>query len=178
MEEQIDILDKDGNKTGEVRSKKEVHLRGDWHRTVHVWFLNSKGQLLLQRRSKNKETSPGKWDISAAGHISADQSSIEAAQREVFEEIGVKIDISELIYIDTVISDKTAKQGAHIDREFNDIYLVKRDLILSELKLQESEVDEVKYVDIKDFEQWVQNKRDDLCNHSEEYQKLLSFLKK
>jgi isopentenyldiphosphate isomerase len=78
--EYLDILDNNGNKTGETRSYDEVHEKGLIHRTVHVWILNSKKELLVQKRSKDRRAHPDYWDISAAGHISAGQTSLEAAQ--------------------------------------------------------------------------------------------------
>ena len=53
--EYFDVLDENGNKTGKLKLRNEVHRDGDWHRGVHVWIINSFGELLLQRRSPNKE---------------------------------------------------------------------------------------------------------------------------
>src|SRR5689334_10976696 len=104
MEEQIDILDEQGKPTGEVDGIKSVHEKGLWHRTVHVWFVNSKKEILLQKRSHTSETYPHKWDISAAGHISAGQSSAIAALRETEEEIGINLLPEDLIFITTIIN--------------------------------------------------------------------------
>ncbi len=91
MEEKIDILNEKGELTGEVRSKKEVHELGLWHKSNHVWILNSHGELLLQHRAEQKENHGGDWDISAAGHVSAGEISIQSALREIKEELGIKI---------------------------------------------------------------------------------------
>ena len=53
-EEYLDILDEQGNKTGKTKLRSEVHHDGDWHKSVHIWILNSKGDVLLQRRSLTK----------------------------------------------------------------------------------------------------------------------------
>lgn len=59
----------------------EVHRDGDYHRAVHVWiFVESTQQLLLQLRSDHKDSWPGQWDISSAGHISAGDPSLLSAQ--------------------------------------------------------------------------------------------------
>jgi len=61
--------------------RSEVHRDGDYHRAVHVWiYSESTGELLLQRRADCKDSWPGKWDISSAGHISAGDSSLFSAQ--------------------------------------------------------------------------------------------------
>ena len=91
MEEYIDILNENGELTGEIRTKREVHELGLWHRAVHIWILNPKGELLLQQRAEQKENYGGYWDISAAGHVSAEETSIESALREIEEELGVEI---------------------------------------------------------------------------------------
>ncbi|HEX7510823.1 MAG TPA: hypothetical protein VF335_05955, partial [Chitinivibrionales bacterium] len=48
--ELIDIVDQAGNPLGYSRPRDEVHKTGLWHKTVHIWVLNSKQQLLLQKR--------------------------------------------------------------------------------------------------------------------------------
>ena len=176
MEEQIDILDEKGNKTGKVKAKSEVHKDGDWHRTVHIWFLNSKNQLLLQRRAKQKINHPDMWDISVAGHISTGQTSEEAALREIQEEVGVEINASELQYLFTVTSDSILNNGTYLDREFQDVYLIKKDLNLSMLTFSDREVDEVRYIDIPEFKRWIEEKKKDLLMHTDEYRQLFAYI--
>lgn len=67
--EYLDILDEKGNKTGEVKPRQEVHSKGYWHKGVHIWIINSKKELLVQRRSANKDVYPNKLYISVAGHV-------------------------------------------------------------------------------------------------------------
>lgn len=58
-----------------------VHRDGDYHRAVHVWiYAESTQELLLQKRSDCKDSWPGQWDISSAGHISAGDASLVSAQ--------------------------------------------------------------------------------------------------
>ena len=45
MEEQIDILNELGQKTGESRTRNEVHRLGLWHRTVHIWLFDANGKI-------------------------------------------------------------------------------------------------------------------------------------
>ena len=59
----------------------DVHRDGDYHRAVHVWiYSESTHELLLQKRADCKESWPGQWDISSAGHISAGDSSLVTAR--------------------------------------------------------------------------------------------------
>ena len=81
--EYIDIFDENNNSTGTIKEKEQAHLEGDFHRSVHVWIINNKKEILLQKRSPNKKNYPNKWDISSAGHIRSRESIIEGAKREV-----------------------------------------------------------------------------------------------
>ncbi|MBW2182232.1 MAG: NUDIX domain-containing protein, partial [Deltaproteobacteria bacterium] len=67
--EYIDVISPDGNLTGVSKSRNEIHQEGIWHRSVHIWVLNDKEELLIQRRALEKESHPGLWDVSCAGHI-------------------------------------------------------------------------------------------------------------
>ncbi len=69
------------------------------HRAVHVLVLNSQGLLLLQKRSLQKDTQPGKWDTSVGGHVGFGQSYEEAALREAEEELGVQLAPGDLDYL-------------------------------------------------------------------------------
>lgn len=59
------------------------------HRVVHVLVFNSKEELLLQKRSMNKDVAPGKWDTSVGGHVNPGETLNEAVRREMKEEIGI-----------------------------------------------------------------------------------------
>jgi len=177
MEEYLDILDEHGNKTGKSETYNDVHKMGLIHRTVHVWFLNSRGQLLLQMRSKNKRAYPRHWDISAAGHVSSGQTSLDAAKRETQEELGLDLPGSEFVFLFSVRQPIVMHSETFIDNEFNDVYLVRKDVDIKDLELQTEEVDEVRWISIPEFEQWVKEKKMALVPHEEEYGKLLEFMR-
>lgn len=60
------------------------------HRSVHIVIENEQNQILLQQRSQNKDTYPGLWTVSVAGHVTHGRSYLETAQREAEEELGIK----------------------------------------------------------------------------------------
>lgn len=70
MEEYLDVLDADGNKTGIEKPRSLVHRDGDWHRVAHIWVINDKNEILLQRRSHEKDHNPDMLDLSCGGHLS------------------------------------------------------------------------------------------------------------
>ena len=76
MSEYFDIRDWDGNRTGEMKERELVHRDGDIHGTAHVWVIRSnketcRPEVLLQKRSKEKDIFPGCCAVSAAGHLGA-----------------------------------------------------------------------------------------------------------
>ena len=90
--ELLDIVDEKGNPTGETVPREVAHREGIRHRTAHVWIFRRRGgvvQILLQKRSDNKDSDPGCYDISSAGHIPAGRDYIPSAVRELKEELGV-----------------------------------------------------------------------------------------
>ncbi len=167
--ELIDILDAQGNKTGRVKPKAEVHRDGDWHRAVHVWFLGPDGRVLMQRRSQSKENNPGKWDVSVAGHLSAGEGSVQAALREIREEIGLTLASDDLSYQFTVTEEQILNNGNYIDREFHDVYFAHKEIDLAALSFNDGEVDEVRPIALRELQRWVEQGRIDLVPHPNEY---------
>jgi len=97
--ELLDIVDEDGLPTGETVERELAHRNGIRHRTSHVWILrkqNNTIQVLLQKRSKNKDSYPGCYDISSAGHIPCGEDYINSALRELQEELGITATAEEL----------------------------------------------------------------------------------
>ncbi|QCD79253.1 dipeptidyl-peptidase III [Vigna unguiculata] len=152
--EHLDVLTKTGLKTGVSRPRGDVHRDGDYHRAVHVWLFAERTQeLLLQRRASCKDSWPDLWDISSAGHISAGDSSLITARRELEEELGVILpkDAFELIFIS--LQHSVINDGKYINNEFNDVYLVTTldPIPLEAFALQESEVSAVKYISYEEY---------------------------
>lgn len=175
MEELIDVLDENGNRTGEILAKEQIHKKGLCHKIVVIAIIDAKGNILIQQRSKNKSENPEKWDVSAAGHVSSGQTSIEAAIRETLEEVGIKVNEKELEYIFTY-KDKENIRENYIDNQIYDCYIVRKEKIeLEKIKIQESEVEQVKLCNLKEFIEIIENgnimKRDEL------YKRIIGYLK-
>lgn len=151
MEERIDVLTSDGKPAGTTKPKALVHRDGDWHRAVHVWIVQSDGRVLVQRRAMVKENNPGLWDVSAAGHISAGESTVGAAIRETLEELGLEIAAADLRHVATLREQSVLNGGAYIDNEVHEIFVVRRDVDPDALRLQADEVDEVRLVTWDEF---------------------------
>lgn len=169
----IDVLNSDGTPNGQIASKKEVHQKGLWHRTAHIWLINSKGEILLQRRADNIESFPNKYHISAGGHLSAGDTKIDGALRETEEELGIKIEEKDLIHIGEVHSESTQRNGTYIDKEYYDVYVLYKDIPVSDFNIQKSEVKYVKYFPLSEYKKMLLEKNEDFVIPAEEESKTL-----
>jgi isopentenyl-diphosphate delta-isomerase len=88
-EEQFDVCD-EHDRVISTAPRSVVHARHWLHRAVHVFVFNSRGELLLQRRSASKDESPLKLTSSASGHLGAGEDYAPAADRELEEELGLR----------------------------------------------------------------------------------------
>lgn len=167
--EYIDIVNKDGERLGLEKSKAEVHRDGDWHKTVHIWCINDKQEVLLQRRAADKVNFPNYWDISVAGHVDAHEQPIASALREIKEEIGISVEEKELRYVGTVPQQFVLHEGKYIDNELCVIYLLSLNKELSELSMQIEELSALEWVPLAMLKAWVEEGRSDLFPHKEEY---------
>lgn len=169
MEELIDVLDENGNKTGEILTREQIHKRGLCHRIVVIVVIDAQGNILMQKRSKSKKENPGKWDVTAAGHVSSGQTVIQAAIRETLEEVGIKINEKELEYILTYKSEKNG------EKEICDCYIVKKEKIkLEDIKLQEIEVEQVKLCNLTEFYEIIEN--GNIMQRDKLYEKITQYI--
>ncbi len=176
MEEHFDICDASGQLTGESLPRSVVHARGLWHKSAQLWIVDSRGRLLLQRRDERKQTDPGKWDISVAGHVSAGQTVLEAALRETQEELGLSLNGDELELI--FIAPREYLDNAHqfFDRELHHNFLCRKDVELSSLTLQPGEVIDVAWQSLVDFYHRVEGDDPTLVGRPGEYTAMFKHL--
>lgn len=143
--EYLNIFDKDGNPLGTM-SREKCHKKGVgvFHKHVHIWIVNDSDEVLFQLRSHNKTHHPNKWEV-CGGHESAGETGIETCQKEVFEELGIKLDANEIHLIKSMI----------IGNAITEIYTAKVNSPTTDFVLQKSEVDECFWLPIKDVESFV-----------------------
>lgn len=137
--ERLRIFDEEYNAIGSL-PRREVHKQGYWHETFHCWFVsrrNNRTFLILQLRSKVKKDFPDLFDITAAGHL-LDTESVQDGIREVEEELGVKVRMTDLIPVGRIKNELVLHQ--FIDREFCHVYLYVTSLDHTQYTLQEEEV--------------------------------------
>jgi len=87
-DEIFDVVDANDRVIGQA-TRREVHERRLLHRAVHIFVFNSAGELLIQKRSADKDEFPLCWTSSASGHLDAGEDYASAAVRELNEELGL-----------------------------------------------------------------------------------------
>jgi len=149
-EEFLEVYSPEGTKTGQKKSKSEIHRKGLFHSTVHVWIFTEEGNILIQKRSKKKELNPGVWDVSVAGHIKFNENIKKAAKRETLEETGININTKDLLKIGVYRSINIHPTA--IDKEFFHTYILKIDRNSIDLDYKNNEVDDLKFISIEEME--------------------------
>ena len=135
--EMWDLYTVDRVKTGETIRRDEPIPDGLYHLQVHVVIFNRKNEMLIQQRTPGKRYYPNLWDVTVGGGAVAGDTSSVAAEREVQEEVGLTVHLKgrrpdfTMIYRDT----------------FDDYYVVEMDTELSDVTLQEEEVQAVAWAD-------------------------------
>lgn len=153
-EERFDIYDEDMRPIG-TATRSETHAKGYWHRSFHCWLMRLEGDrryVWFQLRQLIKDTNPGCYDITVAGHLSAGET-MQDAVRELKEEIGVTAEFAQLIPLGQVREEASgiAKGKPVIDREVSDVFALVNDVPMTELRLQPEEVAGVYEADIEEL---------------------------
>ena len=150
MEEYIDIVTREGKPTGKSAPKSEIHSKGLYHHTVHLWLYTKSGEVLLSQRSASKIICPLLWDVSVAGHIDAGELMHTAVIRETQEEIGLTLIEQDLKKIGVFECFQSYDNGI-VDNEFHNTFISELKVDLDKLKLQEEEVEAVKLISFEEF---------------------------
>ena len=152
MDELIDVRDEAGEPTGEVVWKSEAHRLGLWHRCFHCWIFGVDAggpYLLVQRRAAAKDTWPGYVDLTVGGHLAAGEEPLDGL-REVEEEIGLRVDRGRLVPLGTRRAEGRIPDG--LDREFQDVFLLRDDTPPGDFRLQKEEVEAILRLGLDDAE--------------------------
>ena len=137
----FDIYDIHRVKTGGTMLRGSGYKQGEYHIVVHACIFNSNGEMLIQQRQSFKRSWPDMWDVTVAGCATIGDTSQEAIAREIYEEIGVDIDMNGIRPHLTI----------NFECGFDDVYIINRDLKIEDLKLQVEEVKQVKWASIEEI---------------------------
>lgn len=142
--EEVDIYNKKREKTGIVKERHELE-KGEYRISAHIWIIDDNNKLLIQKRALTEKKFPGKWSQTGGGVFSG-ESSLDTVKRETKEELSLEVYDNEISYIGSYIRK----------RDIVDIWLVEKNINVADLKLQEEEVAEAKWVTFDEFEQMIE----------------------
>ena len=166
--ELIDVYNEKKQKTGKIKERdQKLFEQGEYALAVKAIIINSDKKILLSKRSENKKTKAGFWEING-GVCLAGESSLQGIVREIKEELG--LDLSK--YKEIFYKEYRKKQV------FDDIYLFKVDIDISKLEFSDREVEDAKWVTIEEYEQL--NRDEQLLYYDEfnrkDYKKCIELL--
>ncbi len=155
------VVDKQDNPIGKA-SMEEIQAKGLYHRIVRIHVEDKEGRILLQKRASTVSSFPNCWDHSASGHVDAAENYEQAAERELFEEIGIRSKLKEIgMYQSNYV------YGDRIFNRFNKVYkaVVDRETVFT---LEPEEVSEVKWATLDEIKQMIKNTPDQIADGLED----------
>ena len=140
------VYTKDGIFTGRIEEKHAPMQPGDYFSHAIIILKTNDGRYIMQQRSLKARHCPGKWDVTGGG-VSADETGAQAAAREAYEELGVKVDAGSLRHFLTeVLTWESGVNGIIVDT-----YAARADIPENGFRIAEREVNDVKVVDFAEF---------------------------
>ncbi len=140
-EEIFPVVNSEGQTIGSA-TRKECHTNPTLlHPTVHIHFINSQGQLFLQKRPMHKDMQPGKWDTAVGGHVSFGDTMENSVYRETQEEIGV-----------TEFSPQFIMKYVWTSSQESELMHTHIALYNGEFKIDRTELDDARFWNIEEIE--------------------------
>ena len=145
MYEKLDIYDENRIKTGKIIERKEdIPLKkNELVLAVQCWIINNKNKILLTQRKIEKKYG-GMWEPTS-GLVISGENSMQGIKRELKEEIGVEIEDKDLKLLKTVIGERTIR----------DIYIINKNIDIGDIKFNDGEVINAKYVTIEELKKMI-----------------------
>lgn len=153
-QELLEVVNQHNEPTSQSLPRPEVHAKGLWHRTVHIYvYREQKGEIeiLVHLRAKHKDHSPNMWDLRFGGHIKSGETIEQTVIDELEEEIGIKANVSDCI------EGPVKQHFESANNEFNHVFYYKFTGRDEELSFNDGEVQEVKWMTFAEIEQTMIN---------------------
>ena len=138
----MEMVDKLNNKRQPLHktAERSAKVDGEYRQSVHTWIMNSNGEFLIQKRTPNKKNFPNMWSQTGGG-VDEGETTLQAALRECREELGIDINLNKT---ELLLSFKRKY-------DFVDVWLVRDDIDITKLVLQEDEVADVKWATVDEI---------------------------
>ena len=146
MSELVDLYDINHNKTGEVGIRGQSFPSGRYRMSIHIWIVNSRNKIYIQKRSANRSKFPNFWENAGGGALKG-ETSIQAMTREFSEEIGIAPNLKSAVMFKSI---------ARID-DIVDFWFIKQDFNIEDLNLQKEEVSDAKWVSLDELEDMIKS---------------------
>lgn len=168
--ELLEVLNASGKTTGNVLDKERIHKKGLYHKEVALILLNTKGEILLQKRASTKKIEPNKWAWHG-GHVIAGETCLEAIIRETKEELGIILSENQIKLLTELKGDKLP------NRHYTTAYYSICNLGIDDFCIQKEELSEIKWFDFKEFKDMIYNGHPDMMfKNNENTNKIISAL--
>lgn len=169
--ELVDVYNKRHENLNYTKGRKELKT-GEYRISCFAWIINEKNEILIQQRLATAKNAPNMWETVSGGAI-ADDDSLSGIMRELDEELGIKANVDDLTFI-----------GSYIRyNDFVEVWVLKSNILVTDLSLQVEEVQAAKWVTISQYEDMIEKKTAinsafDLFKRyfSEYYEKEVSFI--
>lgn len=137
--ELVDLLNNRKELIGETCERNSVP-EGKYRLSIHIWIVNDKNEMLIQKRSASRKMFPNMW-TNTGGACIAVETSIETVFRELQEELNVIPNIDNL---ELIASYKRKK-------DYVDVWLLRQNININDLKFNDNEVQAAKWVSIEEW---------------------------
>lgn len=143
--EYVDVYNRLREKMGYTKPRKEI-ADGEYRISAHIWIVNDKGEILVQKRSEEEDKFPGYW-AQTGGGVKAGTTSKETVNEECGEELGITVEDNEIYYVGSYIRT----------RDIVDIWMATKNVDVTNLTIDPSEVAEVKFVSLDTFDKMIED---------------------
>ncbi len=168
--ELLEVLNENGEPTGEILDKNKIHKEGKYHKEVALILLNDRGEILLQKRASTKEIEPDKWAWHG-GHVIAGETDIEAIIRETKEELGITLNKNQIKLLIKLKRDRFP------NRQFTIAYYSICNLDINDFNIQKEELSEIKWFPFEKFKDMIYHNHPDMMfKNNENTNKIISVL--
>ena len=139
--EYLDLYDEWRQPNGNKMPRGGYPPKGEYFTVVHLCLFNTAGQMLIQQRQSDKREYPDLWDVTSGGAVQAGENSTQAAQRELLEELGIRMDLT----------GQRPYLTVNFDGGFDDVFLVEGEAELEDLRLQPEEVKDARWATLEEI---------------------------
>lgn len=144
--EKVILVDITGKEIG-WSEKIEAHKKGLLHKAFSIFIFNKKGEMLIQKRSKNKYHFAGLWSNACCSHPRAGEETMAAGRRRLLEELGVETKLS---FLFSFIYRADDKKSGLTEYEFDEVF---SGIIDSEIiPFNKDEIEEISWISLNDLD--------------------------